>query len=145
MRALFPIGWLFLLAALVGAAAEMAARLGPHGGGLVLSAYDVWYALAPGNLVVTKIRIEALLGPWGWDPLMTTVLAVPLWGLFGLPGGLMLWLGRPRRGQPDADQQHEEDALFLYDSLAEQAEAEEKEFQAFRDRQAAEREEDVRP
>lgn len=144
MRALFPFGWFFLLAAFLGAAAEAAARLGPHGGGLVLSAYDVWYALAPGSLVVTKIRLESLLGPWAWDPLMTSVLAVPLWGLFGLPAALLLWLGRPRRGQPDAARQHEEDSLFLYDSLAEQAEAEEKEFQAFRERLAGEREEDVR-
>ena len=145
MRALFPFGWLFVVAALLGAAAETAARLGPHGGGLVLTAYDVWYALAPGNLVVTKIRLEALLGPWAWDPLTTSVLALPLWALFGLPGGLMLWFGRPRRGQPDATRQQEEDALFLYDSLAEQAEAEEKEFQAFRDRLAAEREEEAKP
>jgi hypothetical protein len=142
MRALFPFGWLLLFAALLGAAAETAARLGPHGGGILLTAYDVWYALAPGNLVVTKIRLEALLGPWAWDPLMTSVLAAPLWALFGLPGGLLLWLGRSRRGQPDAAHQHEEDALFLYDSLAEQAEAEEKEFQEFQERLAAEREEE---
>jgi hypothetical protein len=102
----------------------------------------VWYALWPGTLVVTKIRIEALLGLWAWDPLMTTVLALPLWALFGLPGGLMLWFGRPRRGQPDAAHRHEEDALFLYDSLAEQVEAEEKEFQEFKERLAAEREEE---
>ncbi|MBE0533269.1 MAG: hypothetical protein IH626_20805 [Rhodospirillales bacterium] len=133
MRALFPFGWLFLFAALLGAAAETAARLGPHGGGFLLAAYDVWYALWPGTLVVTKIRLETLVGPWAWDPLMTTVLALPLWALFGIPGGLMLWLGRPRRGQPDAAQQHEEDALFLYDSLAEQAEAEEREFAAFQE------------
>lgn len=140
MRALFPLGWLLVFAAALGAAAETAARLGPHAGGLVLTAYDVWYALAPGSLVVGKIRIEALLGPWAWDPLTTSVLAVPLWALFGLPGGLMLWLGRRRLGPRDAAEQQEEDALFLYDSLVDRAKEEEREFAAFRERMEAERE-----
>ncbi|MDX9861143.1 MAG: hypothetical protein RBS99_09515 [Rhodospirillales bacterium] len=139
MRALFPIGWLLLFAAALGAAAETAARLGPHAGGFLLTAYDVWYALAPGSLVVSKIRIEALLGPWAWDPLTTSVLAVPLWALFGLPGGLMLWLSRHRLGPRDAAEQQEEDALFLYDSLVDRAKEEEREFAAFRERMDAER------
>jgi len=137
MRALFPVGWLLLFAAALGGAAEIAARAGPHAGGLVLSAHDVWYALSPGSLVVAKIRLEALLGPWAWDPLATGVLAAPLWALFGLPGALLLWLGRPRPGPRDAAERQEEDALFLYDSLAERAEAEEREFAAFRERLAA--------
>jgi hypothetical protein len=138
MRALFPFGWVFLLAAVLGAVAETAARAVPHTGGLVLTAHDVWYALWPGSLVVTKIRLEALLGPWAWEPAMTTVLAAPLWVLFGLPGGLLLWLGWPRRGRGDAADRQEEDALFLYDSLAERAEAEEREFAAFQAQRAAE-------
>lgn len=141
MRALFPFGWLLLFAAALGAAAEVAARAGPHAGGFLLSAYDVWYALWPGSLVVAKIRIEALLGPWAWDPLATGVLAVPLWVLFGLPGWLLIWLGRPRPGPRDEagrqEERDEEEALFLYDSLAERAEAEEREFAAFEERRAA--------
>lgn len=131
MRVLYLGGWVLVVLACFGAIAETAAHMGPNAGGFFLSAYDVWYALWPGNLVVTKIRLESLLGPWAWDPVMVGLLAVPAWALFGVPGAVLVWFGRPR-GQPEADaSREEEESLFLFDSLAEHAEAEEREFAAF--------------
>ena len=131
MRAFYRGGWFLIVLACFGAVAETAARMVPHAGGLFLSAYDVWYALWPGHLVVTKIRIESLIGPWAWDPVMTSLLAVPLWALFGVPGMALVWLGWPRDNRQGGAGSEEEDALFLFDSLAERVEAEEREFAAF--------------
>lgn len=134
MRVLYLGGWLLVVLGCFGALAEIVARMVPNGGGAYLSAYDVWYALWPGNLVVTKIRLESLFGPWAWNPVMTSLLTLPAWAVFGLPGGVLVWLGWPRRGRNGDDRREEEEALFLYDSLADQVEAEEREFAAFRNR-----------
>ena len=136
MRPLYLLGWIFVFLACFGAVAESMAHAVPHTGGFFLSAYDVWYALSPGGLVVSKIRIEALLGPWAWDPVMTSLLVLPAWALFGVPGSVLVWLGWPRRRrdidrEADADADREAEALFLYDSLADQVEAEAREFAAF--------------
>ena len=131
MRALYLGGWILVVMACFGAMAETAAHMVPHARGFFLSAYDVWYALAPGNLVVTRIRIESLLGPWAWDPVMVSLLAVPAWVLFGVPGTALIWFGRPRGRPGDDIGREEEESLFLFDTLAEHAEAEEREFAAF--------------
>ena len=149
MRAFYLGGWVLVFLACFGAAAEIAARTVPNGGGFYLSAYDVWYALWPGSLVVTKIRIESAFGAWAWDPVMVSLLRAPGWALFGLPGLALGWLGWPRHRVDDDAAREEEEALFLFDSLADQAEAEAREFATFRDRldadPAAASDEDDRP
>lgn len=90
--------------------------------GIFLSAYDVFYALWPGKLIVFKIHIENQLGPGAWDPVVTRLLALPLWALFGVPGALLVWLGRSHPADDEIDAI--EQSLYLYDSLAKQAKEE---------------------
>ncbi|MBT3358316.1 MAG: hypothetical protein HN403_01665 [Rhodospirillales bacterium] len=121
MRAILLLGWTLLVGAFLSGVAESIAHVQPGAGGFFLSAYDVWYTLWPGELVLTKIRIENLLGPVAWDPIFVSLLALPGWALFGLPGVFLLWLGWPNRGVPSAEFDEIAESMFLYDDLAKQA------------------------
>lgn len=121
MRGFLLLGWTLLLGAFFAGVAESIAHVQPGVGGFFLSAYDVWYTLWPGELIVTKIRIEQWLGAWAWDPVFTGLLAAPGWAVFGIPGVFLVWLGWPDRGQPSAEFQEISDSVFLYDDLAKRA------------------------
>lgn len=110
----FVLGWLFFLLAFAAAAAEKAASDGSP----FTSLYKVWYSLRPGSLIVVQILVEKHLHPWVWNPLLTSLLALPGWFLFGLPSGLLLWLFRPHKS-PEA--WAEEDSYSTYDRLAKAA------------------------
>ena len=118
MLALFLLGWAFLLAAFVAAALETMAHVVTGTGGLVVSAHDVWYAHWPGSLIITQILVERHLHPLLWDPIMTTLLGLPGWLLFGGPGFVLVWFFRPNRGHGE---EIDEQSIFLYDALAEAA------------------------
>lgn len=121
MRPIFLTGFVLLVVALVAAVAETMAHVTPGVKGIFLSAYDVLYTLWPSKLIVAKIHIERVIGPWAWDPVAVTILALPGWLLFGAPGAVLAWFGR-RKGDLDAQEFAEiEDSVFLYDSLARQA------------------------
>ena len=119
MRLRFFLGLALLVGAFAAAAAGMVAHRIAGGPGVAMSAHDLWYTLRPGSLVVAEAALERL-HPWLWDPVIASLLAVPAWLLLGLPGLLLVWRSRPRRGETDID----EDALFLFDRLAERARAE---------------------
>ncbi len=119
MRSRFILGLALTAAALVAALAEIAARRLADDAPLLLSAYDLWSMLRPGSLIAAEAHVGRLL-PWLWDPAIVTILAFPVWLLLGPPGLLLIWRYSPRRGTSDID----EDALFLYDRLAERARAE---------------------
>ena len=124
MRMLFFLGWALMVLAFAAASAETLARSLPGKPGLFLSAYDLWYAAWPGNLVVTQIRIEKFLHPWLWDPVIVTVLAPPAWALFGVPGLALAWFFRPNRimtEQQREDMRNREESIFLFDKLARDA------------------------
>lgn len=90
---------------------------------LFMSAHDLWYALSAKSFTLTQIRVERLSVAL-WNPILTTVLAVPAWALLGVPGALMAWFCRPgRRLTPEEEEDHRKHAesLFLYDALAEEA------------------------
>ena len=123
MRFGFYIGWVLLLAAFAGAAAETIARALPGGAGWMLSAADLWQALWPGAYLISAIRISAVV-PQLWDPVILTFLSVPAWMLFGLPGVILAWMCRPNRELSAAaaeELQEHEASLFLYDDLAREA------------------------
>lgn len=124
MKMLFYLGWLLMALAFAAGAAEVVPRSMATGRTFLVSAYDLWYAAAPGSLVTTQIRIERYLAPWLWDPMLVTLLKLPAWLLIGLPGGLLAWLGRPRKQMSEAellDLQKQEESFQLYDRLAREA------------------------
>ncbi len=126
MRVLFNLGWVFLFLAFGGAAAESIPRSlsdGGTGGGWFVSAYELWYAAQPGSLVVSQIQVEKL-APALWDPVIVTLLSLPAWALFGVPGGLLTWFCRPHKeitAEQLEDFKKHEESLFLFDKLAEEA------------------------
>nr|MBC8158678.1 hypothetical protein [Alphaproteobacteria bacterium] len=121
MRIFLFLGWTLLLGAFFAGVAETIAHVQPGVGGLYLSAYDVWYTLWPGELIVTKIRIQNLLGPWAWDSVGLSLLKLPGWALFGLPGVFLVWLAWPDRGVRSEEFDEIAESMFLYDDLAKRA------------------------
>ena len=126
MRIFFYLGGFLLVLAFFAAAAESIPRslLGwSASGGLFVSAYEVLYAVLPGNLVVTQIQVEKL-SPFLWDPILVGLLSLPGWVLLGVPGGALTWLCRPNK-KMTAEQRDElkkyEESLFLLDELSREA------------------------
>ena len=115
----YLLGWLFIIAALGSAAMETAARgMSGVGGGWFIAAYDVWFAVWPNGLTALQAGIERFVFPAVWDPLVVTLLSLPGWLLFGVPGGVLIWRYHPLRQQgSDID----EDSYFLFDRLDKQA------------------------
>ena len=125
MIVLFYFGWLLLVLAFIAGAAEAVVRQGP-GGGMLVPAYDLWYTIWPGGLVITQIRIEKF-APLLWDPVLVTVLAIPAWALLAGPGVALTWYLRPNRTMTRdelEDARKHEESLMLYDELARAAMAE---------------------
>ena len=122
-RVLFYLGWALLLSAFAAGAAEALVRADPGRGLFVVSAHDLWYTIAPGNLVVTQIKVERL-SPELWTHVIRPILELPAWALTGLPGAALTWFCRTRRPLTADEQQdlrEREESVFLYDQLAEQA------------------------
>lgn len=109
----FLIGWLFFALAFISAAAETS--LGKLG---ITSAYDLWYTLDPGSLVIAKIRIDEWFSPGAWEGPVRSALAFPAWALFGTPAAILIWFFRPHRSSDVAEA---EDAHSYYDMLAKAA------------------------
>ena len=116
MMFLFYFGWFLMLVAFASAAAETVVS----GPGLIVSAHDLWYAVSAKHFTISQIRIERL-SPNLWNPMLTTVLSVPAWFLFGVPGCGLAWYCRPGRVlTPEEEENHHNYAagLFLLDELA---------------------------
>lgn len=126
MRILFYLGGALLLLAFAGAAAEAIPRSMPRGGaggGWFFSAYEIWYAASPGSLVVSQIRVERL-SPALWDPLIVSLLSLPAWLLFGVPGGFLTWFCRPHKemtAEQEEDLRSQEESMLLFDKLVREA------------------------
>jgi len=105
----FLAGWLFFALAFLSAAAETG--LGKLG---ITSAYDLWYELDPGSLVISKIRIDQWFGEGAWETVVRKPLVLPAWALLGTPAALLLWFFRPHRS---SDVKEAEEAISYYDML----------------------------
>ncbi len=112
-------GWALMWLAFIAAAAETVAHTVPGVGGLVISAYDLWYTFSPKSLVITRIIVERNVHAIIWDPLLVTVLQLPAWLLLGGPGAALAWFFRPPRAKSESI---EDDSIFVYDRLVEAAE-----------------------
>ncbi|NQV58002.1 MAG: hypothetical protein HQ503_19230 [Rhodospirillales bacterium] len=89
------IGWTFLAVAFVFTAAEAIAHAFAREYG-VMSAYRVLEILSPEKLERMADFISFQIHPMAWDPVATSLMVLPGWLLFGIPGGLLAWKCRPK-------------------------------------------------
>ena len=88
--------WLLLLA-MVAAVVDATKSLAGGGAWAVTPMGEQWQALSPETLQDVKAAIETNVGPFLWDPVMTTILHAPTWVVFGILGVLLFWLGQKRK------------------------------------------------
>jgi hypothetical protein len=88
--------WLLLLA-MVAAVVDATKSLAGGGAWVVTPMGEQWQALSPETLRDAKAGIETNVGPFLWDPVMTTILHAPTWVVFGILGVLLYWLGQKRK------------------------------------------------
>ena len=88
--------WLLLLA-MVAAVGDATKSLAGGGAWVVTPMGEQWQALSPETLRDAKAGIETNVGPFLWDPVMTTILHAPTWVVFGILGVLLYWLGQKRK------------------------------------------------
>jgi len=122
MRLFFYLGISLLGLAFAAAAAETVSHAVPGGGrGVIVAAHDLWYTMWPKSLLITEIRVTRM-APWLWDPVLVTLLKLPAWAIFGVPGGVLAWFTRPNRGTTDPDEIDEVlESFDLYDELTREA------------------------
>jgi hypothetical protein len=119
MRLLFYFGWFLIVLALASVSAEHIVR----GSGIIVPAYDLWFAVSAKHFTISQIRIERISVSL-WDPVLKTILLAPAWFLFGCPGIALAWVFRPNRFHfaEDEDDHHKYvEELFLLDELASEA------------------------
>ncbi|MEK9754140.1 MAG: hypothetical protein VW338_13170, partial [Rhodospirillaceae bacterium] len=76
MKVPYYFGWVVLAAAFASAAAEVLVKPLKGGSQLIVPAHDLWYTVAPGSLLVAKIRLENI-DPALWDPVALGLLSLP--------------------------------------------------------------------
>ena len=87
--------WLLLLA-MVAAVIDATKSLAGGGAWVVTPLGDQWASLSPDSFAAAKVAVGTHVGPFLWDPVITEVLHAPTWGVFGVLGIALFWLGRKR-------------------------------------------------
>ena len=90
------IGWFFIVAALSALVYEMIEAFNA-GGWRIIALGETWFKLHTPSLNTTQAVIQRYIAPWLWEPVITTILLWPGWIVFGVPGGLMIWLCHKRK------------------------------------------------
>jgi hypothetical protein len=91
------IGWLMLLAALAVLGRDLV--VGYRTGVLApVVVGQLWFDLDRASLNLVQAVIQRYLTPWLWDPVVTTFLFFWAAPTLAVPGLLLLWLCRRRRG-----------------------------------------------
>jgi hypothetical protein len=119
MKLVFYFGWFLIVLALASVSAEHIVR----GSGILVPAYDLWFAISAKHFTISQIRIERISISL-WDPVLKTILHAPAWFLIGAPGIVFAWVYRPNRflSAADEDDHHKyEEELFLIDKLSREA------------------------
>lgn len=93
MRIAHLLGWLLLLIA----AAIFIPEATASGAFVMETLGALWHRLGASSLEAVQTSLQANL-PDLWDPVMTTLLAIPAALFFAVPGGVLLLL--PRRYGP---------------------------------------------
>lgn len=93
------IGWILLvLAAILAGHEGLNALEGePY---RMIAVGELWFridqALGTASLNVTQAFIQRYVWAWLWESVIQPVLIAPAWVVFGIPGLLLVWLGRDR-------------------------------------------------
>jgi len=92
------IGWLLLLCAVAAVGFEATAAL--DSGTYQIKALDeIWYSVDSTSLNGTRAAVQRYLFPFLWDPVIISILLLPGWLVFGLPGLILVWTCRGRPGR----------------------------------------------
>ena len=62
----------------------------------MVSLGEIWYKIDSQSLSVSQAGIQRYVAPWLWEPVITTILFMPAWVVFGAPSLLLLWVGRKK-------------------------------------------------
>ena len=89
------IGWVFVLAAVAAFTYEAMAALG-GGEWRVVALGELWFKLHAASLNGAQAGIQRYIAPWLWEPVITSILLLPGWAVFGVPGVLLAWFCRKR-------------------------------------------------
>ena len=93
------VGWLILLVAAAAAGYEVVQAF-VTGEYRLVALGEHWYRLHPASLNGAQAGIQRYIAPWLWEPVITSVLLLPAWLVFALPGGLLVWACSRRRRFP---------------------------------------------
>ncbi|MCG8445272.1 MAG: hypothetical protein MI753_06075 [Hyphomicrobiales bacterium] len=58
---------------------------------------ELWYRLDPASLNTAQAAVQRHLSPELWDPVILSVLKLPVWAIAGAVAILLILLGRPRK------------------------------------------------
>ena len=94
------IGWILLALAVILASHEGLNAL--EGGRYhTIALGELWYhvdqATGSASLNFVQAIVQRYIWAWLWDSILQPVLIAPAWLVFGIPGVLLVWLGRERR------------------------------------------------
>lgn len=87
---------LFALIAVVALVADATPALTGTGAFTAHSVIGYWTELAPASLVATRSAIETHTFPWVWNPMLRSVLGLPMSMLFAMLAVVCGYFGRRR-------------------------------------------------
>ena len=94
------IGWILLVFAVVVAGYEVSLAVGGDGYRLVPFG-EMWFRLdqmlGTASLNVSQAVVQRYVWAWLWETVIQTILGLPAWAVFGIPGLVLLWAGSRRR------------------------------------------------
>ncbi|HLI10889.1 MAG TPA: hypothetical protein VKY65_04760 [Alphaproteobacteria bacterium] len=92
------IGWLLLFGAVLVVANEAYAWL-DKGSYHIIAAGELWYDLDRDSLNLMQAVIQRYIAPALWDDVMRPLLLLPAWLILGVPGLVLVLLGRWRQAR----------------------------------------------
>ena len=96
MVVLRVIGWLLIVAALLALGWDIFFWI--HDGRFAFQpAGAAWYRVLPGSMNFIQAVIERHIWKTLWDPVIESVLRLPLWLVLGIPGLLLALVARTRK------------------------------------------------
>jgi ABC-type sugar transport system permease subunit len=90
------IGWLLIVAALLALGWDIFFCIHDWHFGFQ-PAGAAWYRVWPSSMIRIQALIENHIWKTLWNPVIETVLRLPLWLVLGIPGLLLAFLARTRR------------------------------------------------